>query len=271
MTIPSNNLLVKNLVEYGLSDKEAKMYLALLELEVGTVNEAAKASGVNRSSAYVVLEALKEKGLVSVSHDKKVQHYIATSPEALLYSAESQAQKQETVKNKIADIVPELKALHKDTKQRPKIQVFEGKQGLIVAFEDSLRNKEKLMRVSSSVGNLFKIMPEYFEGYVMKRIQKGVKMLGIHPYDEAAKRLVENSPKLDEAMLIPKEKYSFPADFTVYDNKIGFMSSDKGGWALIIESKEMAEVMKNLFDLAFEEAKRLGKSRKEKVSSKIST
>lgn len=267
MATPSENLLVKNLVEYGLSDKEAKMYLALLELEVSTVNEIAKVAEVNRSSAYVVLEALKEKGLVSVSHDKKIQHYIATSPEALLYSAESQAQRQENVKNKIADIVPELKALHKDTKQKPKVRVFEGKQGLIAAFEDSLCNKEKLMRVSSSVGNLFKIMPEYFEGYVARRIQKGVRMLGIHPFDEISKKLAENSPKFDEPMLIPKEKYFFPVDFTVYDNKVGFMSSDKGGWALIIENKEMSEVMKSLFDLAFEEAKRLDIN-KRGVSSK---
>ena len=51
-------VILKN---FGLSEKEAKIYLALLELEAATVFETAKQSGINRSSAYVVLEALQKK------------------------------------------------------------------------------------------------------------------------------------------------------------------------------------------------------------------
>ena len=56
-----SELLIKKLVNYGLSDKEARIYLALLELEAATVFEAARQSGVNRSSAYVVLESLSRR------------------------------------------------------------------------------------------------------------------------------------------------------------------------------------------------------------------
>ena len=62
-----NNLIAKQLINFGFSEKEAKIYLALLELEAATVFETAKLSGVNRSSAYVVLEALKKKGFVGIS------------------------------------------------------------------------------------------------------------------------------------------------------------------------------------------------------------
>ena len=76
-----SDILLKQLVNFGLSEKEAKIYLALLELEMATVFEVAKQSGINRSSAYVVLEGLKKKGLVGISDDKKVRRYIAASPE----------------------------------------------------------------------------------------------------------------------------------------------------------------------------------------------
>lgn len=264
MNTSSNNILVKNLVEYGLGDKEAKVYLSLLELEVGTVNEVAKLTGINRSSLYVVIESLKKKGLICESHDKKIQQYIASDPEVLFYTAKERALQQEEIKDRIADIIPELKALHKDTKKKPKVRVYEGKQGLINVFEDSLWCKEKIMRVASSVDTLFKVMPDYFKNYVARRIQKNIKMMGIHPKDESSVYLIKNSPKLDEPTLIPKNQYNFPVDFTVYDNKIGLMSPANNGWAIIIEDEDMASVMKSIFDLAFLEAKRLSNFKNKK-------
>lgn len=257
MPIVSNNLLVKNLIEYGLSDKEAKMYLALLELEVGTVNEAAKAAGVNRSSAYVVLESLKEKGLISVAGDKKIQHYVATSPEALLYSAESRAQAQESIKNKIADIVPELKALHKDTKQKPKIMIYEGEKGVLNALDVTLNSKEKKIRVLSSS----ELVSDLMIPYTIKRFERGIKMYGIHPEGEVANHLIGNSPKFDEYALISPKDYKFPADIAIFDDKIGYISNKQKGHSFIIENKDMAEAMKTIFDLAWEYAKKIRKNK----------
>lgn len=54
MKFPPNNLLIKSLLEYGLTDREAVVYLSLLELEVASANEIAKNAGIKRSSAYVV-------------------------------------------------------------------------------------------------------------------------------------------------------------------------------------------------------------------------
>src|SRR3989344_5793051 len=184
MSISSSNLLIKQLTEFGLGDKEARVYLALLELEIATVTEIATNSNINRSSTYVVLESLKKKGLVSTSEDKKVQRYIAVSPEMLLEEAKDNAIKAEEIKNKITDLVPELKALHKDTKQKPKVRVFEGKQALINALNDSLNNKTKIMRECSSPENLFKIIPDSVSAYIQKRTELGIKLYGIHPDDK---------------------------------------------------------------------------------------
>ncbi len=70
-------MLIKDLIEFGLSEKEAKIYIALLELEIATVNEIAKKAGVNRSSTYVTLDGLISKGFVSISDDKNIRHYCA--------------------------------------------------------------------------------------------------------------------------------------------------------------------------------------------------
>ena len=91
MSKDTNNVLVKHLTEFGLSEKEAKVYLALLELEVATATEIAKNSNIKRSSTYVVLESLKEKGLVGTTEEKRIQRFVASSPDFLLYQAQDYA------------------------------------------------------------------------------------------------------------------------------------------------------------------------------------
>jgi len=253
----TNNVLVNNLIEFGLTEKEAKIYIALLEFEIATVTEVAKVSGINRSSTYVILESLKQKGLVSVSEDKNVQQYVPTSPNMLLKTAERLAEKHEQIKNNIENIIPDLKALHKGTKQKPVVRVFEGKQGLINLYEDSLTSKEKIFRVVASVGALLDIVsPEYFQNFLFRRMDKGIKMYGIHPDDDVAFNILKNLPKsIDEQVFVVEKNFNIPSDMAIYDNKIAYLLTDNGGLGILIESKEMADVMKSIFDLAFLGAK----------------
>lgn len=120
-------MLLSDLTEFSLSEKEAKIYLALLELEVVSVAEVAQKAATNRSSTYVILEALKKKGVVSTTGETPMERFVATSPEVLLRSAEDSAAGAQRQLDRIRGILPELKALHKDTKRRPNVRVFEGK------------------------------------------------------------------------------------------------------------------------------------------------
>ena len=56
----------EKLQELGLSEKEARVYLALFELGPSVVSGLAKKAGINRSTTYVILETLAKRGLVSV-------------------------------------------------------------------------------------------------------------------------------------------------------------------------------------------------------------
>ena len=64
------------LIKFGLSEKEASVYIALLELEVAVVQEIASAAGINRSSTYVVLEALQKRGLVNTNAGRGIKKYV---------------------------------------------------------------------------------------------------------------------------------------------------------------------------------------------------
>jgi HTH-type transcriptional regulator, sugar sensing transcriptional regulator len=260
-----NNSLVKKLMDFGLGDKEAKVYLALLELELATVNEVAKSSGINRSSTYVVLESLKKKGLVGISDDKNVRRYVATSPESLLQTAEEKARKQEEVKRSIESIVPELKALHKDTKQKPKVRVYEGTNGIKEVYWDILNPNTKELRTYANPVNLIKYVPDFMK-QDEERGKRGIKMYAINPatkeiMDLQKRGIGPHQPY--EMALIPEEKFKFSSDMGIYEDKVAFVSP-KEKFGIIIENGEIADMIKNNFNLAWEEAKRLDKEIRKK-------
>jgi HTH-type transcriptional regulator, sugar sensing transcriptional regulator len=258
--------LTKDLIDFGLSEKEAKIYICLLELEIATAREISQKSGVNRSSAYVVIESLQTKGLVGTSDKNGILSFIASSPDILQRSASASAFRQNDILKRIETIVPELKSLHKGIKQKPKVRVFEGKEGLINAFNDALNQKEKKIRVVSNPGNLMKIIPKkFFLDYVKRKNEKEIHMFGIHPNGILEKLLFKlNTSKFDRNILIDRKKFNFSADIAIYDNKVGYMSKENGGLAITIENDEVAESMKQIFDLAYAQARTISKFKSEK-------
>jgi len=66
--------------EAGLSDKEAKAYLAILEMGSSTIKPISARAGIKRTSVYNFIDHLIELGLVSKSILRGRTYYQATSP-----------------------------------------------------------------------------------------------------------------------------------------------------------------------------------------------
>ena len=68
-------MIVESLTKFGLSAKEAAVYKAIFELGRSTATSIAERAGINRSTAYVVLESLLKQGLLKVSELNGIQYY----------------------------------------------------------------------------------------------------------------------------------------------------------------------------------------------------
>lgn len=259
----ASNSLIKTLIDCGLSRKEAVVYVSLLELEIARVNEIARKTKINRSSTYVVLDSLKEKGLVATSNDGSgIQEFIASPPDLLLQSAKESATRQQSIKNNLEEVVPELKALHKDTKHRPKVRVYEGVNGVKELYYHLLSSNYDELRTYSNPENIFKIMPNFNE-HNSERMKKKIKMFAINPHLKSNVDMLEHFPKKspDQVLLIPRENFKLSSDLGIYGNMVSFVSPLEE-FGVLIENKEFAEIMKNIFDLSWEEAKRINRDKK---------
>ena len=78
------NAIISKLRGLGMSEYEAKVYLALLSAFPATAYEAAKASGVPTSKVYEVLGRLLEKGAVCLEDEGTTKRYVPLEPRELI-------------------------------------------------------------------------------------------------------------------------------------------------------------------------------------------
>src|SRR3989338_5838037 len=92
----------------GFSEKEATVYVALLELGRGTVTEIARKAGINRTTGYDILDSLSNKGVVNVSGKEPKQEYAAQPPEAVVTYLQREAEAAKERISKAEAFLPQL-------------------------------------------------------------------------------------------------------------------------------------------------------------------
>ena len=77
-------MLYQQLVECGLTENEAKVFLAAMELGPSLASTLARKTGINRSTVYAVIQTLKHKGLLSSFEKQGITYFSPADPEVLL-------------------------------------------------------------------------------------------------------------------------------------------------------------------------------------------
>jgi len=120
------------LKEIGLTTGEAKVYLALLKLDVSPVHRIKEETKLHRTNIYDFIEKLLEKGLVNYHVEKNMRHYSAVNPEKLLHYLQ---EKEETLK----DFLPKFKEIQNQERRDIKVEVYHGREGIKFSLKDVLR------------------------------------------------------------------------------------------------------------------------------------
>ena len=149
-----------DLKQLGLSDKEAKVYLAVLELGPSTATQIAQKAEINRPTAYVQIENLMKLGLMN-SHEKgKKTYFVAEPPERLQELVRKNQTEIEERGRRLKEILPELQVLFDSAEERPKVRFYEGKEGLKAINEDVFRiKKQEILSIYSA---------DFYEKFITK-------------------------------------------------------------------------------------------------------
>jgi len=239
--------LIENLKSVGLNEKEAQTYLALLKLGPQPVSVIAKKTNMNRSSCYMLLDRLSQKGTVEKIIQENNTLFRAVEPIYILDQLKSKKYELESKIENLGFVLKDFDELKSGYVVKPKVIFFQDESGLQNVLEDTFSSSEAL-RCYASVEELSSLLPNYMPRYYKKRIEHGLRVKAIYPGTEKSfLHKKRDQMELRESRLVPKE-FDFHLDIMIYDNKV-VITSLKEKFGVAIESKEMAEAQKKIFDL----------------------
>ncbi|PIX80085.1 hypothetical protein COZ35_01840 [Candidatus Peregrinibacteria bacterium CG_4_10_14_3_um_filter_44_21] len=249
--LPTTNIeltmLQKILENIGLTEKEAKIYLAMIELGETVVSAIANKAGVNRVTTYDSVDKLTQKGFATKRKTGKKLLFTAVDPQII--SLDFRARARDLRKS-----IPDFKRL-KGEMPRPEVRYFEGLSGIKQMYLDTLSSKTEILNYSDSEG-IRHHWPDHDEEYVKARVKKKIYLRGICPNDEHGMKV--RSQDWDchrEIRLIPKDQYDFSNEINIYDNKVAIISYDKTLVGILIENASIANTQRAIFKMAWQFAR----------------
>jgi sugar-specific transcriptional regulator TrmB len=230
----------------GLSEKEAKVYLASLELGKSPVQKIATQAGVNRATTYVQIESLIKKGMMSTYKQGNKQFYFAESPEKLSLLFREEAMAIQRKQEYLDKLLPQLRSINAEDKDRPTVRYFEGKAGMrAIAEEMFLQKSEDTMRMIFSQDLLLEMFSEE-ELKKMRSKRKDKKIRAVVITNDEKNRLDTDA----NIFRVDSKKFPISADIAFLGSKTRIVTQKGNQVGLIIDNKEISNTFKTLYTLA---------------------
>lgn len=245
--------LEKQLEQLGFNEKEAKVYLACLQLGQDTAYHIAQKCGLKRATVYFVLNLLVERGLVSIWKTKKATLFRAANPKKLF----TQIKRKEEALN---EIFPLLQSIYNFDEDRPNIQIFEGREGVRQVYAEIIEFLEKGKEVLcwGDISHIWDLLEDITKKYLKESQSQRHKVREILNESERNKeyvRSIRKNKNPNHKIKFLEKKLSFSGnDNIIYGDKVAIFSTQNKLFATVIQSQDIARSYKILFDLAWKNA-----------------
>lgn len=251
--------LISHIEELGLSNKEARVYVACLMVGPSPVQRIADQAGIKRVTAYVILESLVGLGLVSQSIKGKKTFFIAEEPinlERLLEKREHELRDQRL---NFQQVLPELGRLKAIPKELPEVKFYDGADGvrtLFATFFSSYKGSEKEIFVISNADQLHSFFPERKSGKGNpERVKLGIRSHLIYTSERGPFYHDTDKEGSRDSRFIPLEKYPLSGDISVIGDYV-IMISMVGSrpMAVTLRNQDIAAAMRVIFQMTWDMA-----------------
>lgn len=246
-----NHLMLTQLKNIGLSENEARVYVAMLELGPSTVLAISQKSGINRPTTYVQIENLKKSGLASSQEKDGKSLFAAESPDYLKILIEREQKLIEQKKQSVAEILPDLTSMYNLAGNKPVVRYFEGKSGLEKMKEEFLKKSPKEILGISAMDEVLKIFPQQLTTYTPERIKRRIPSRFIYTSEKGHFLKETDKEMMRESKFVSPKDMPFAADITILDDTVAIAALRGKYSGTIIEHPEIADSFRGLFELAW--------------------
>lgn len=250
--------MIEELLEAGLSEKEAKVYEALLTIGMSTAKGIIEKTGLHRQTVYHHLDKLINKGLVSYVIKANVKHFKAEDPKQILNFFEEQKEAIEKKEDEFKEIIPKLENLRERSSPAKDVSLYRGKKGLKTLFDYQLDQEDTIYTIGT-VDNDTEAFRHHrrntFPEFNEEREKKGIpfKMVVTETRRGRANQL--NPLENTEVRILPDKFKSNVTTFIYGETTVITMWGDEP-FAVLIKSPAIAKAQMKHFNLLWEMAEK---------------
>jgi predicted transcriptional regulator len=247
------------------TDKQASVYVALLELGEATKTELARKANIKRPTLYLVLEQLEEKLAVTRRYDGPREFVRAVSPYAL-------ASQRDRVTNKFVQNIPELLSVAAHSSFAPKLLPILGPKDVVSSMNDRLNARTDLLFWADR--NLqfsnHKMVLDHQIPYRKRRVERGIWTRGIIPYEPILRKIRDEhlldsqrlyvelkqrqEQELRDFVFVPRNHSTQACEIWIFDDKVDFYAADTCIGARV-QSEQFSQTLRGIFLVELERAR----------------
>jgi HTH-type transcriptional regulator, sugar sensing transcriptional regulator len=240
----NKSTLENTLVDSGLSENEARVYLAALSLGPSTVLAISRAAGSKRTTVYAVVEALKHKGLMNIEVRGFKTLYAAQDPERLLSLLET---RKEVVKK----AMPDFAGLYNLKGGESTIKYYEGLEGIKSVYETLLTDIQphEDYLVITNQQQWYDLDQKYFQDFIERRAKLPIRVRMLMQDSSAARMIKEFQRNFNlEAKILPVGT-DLITNLVVIPERIVIHQLTAPVSATVIENKSVIQMHQQFFEL----------------------
>lgn len=231
------------LIQNGFTKKEAKVYLAILEIGEATMSMISRKAKLERPTVYDIVKDLQQKGLAFITVKKGLKYASALSPKVLL-------DRIKISMNKAESILPDLLDMAYKSPLKPRIKFYEGMDGLKEILREYAHAEEEVYVFTD-----FELMPENLRQFIWDEIVperiKRKSFARLLAPDNKVNRLEQSrySSRYGQQKIInfPKNQ-TISFEIVLFENKTGFLCFRKNEeFGLLIDSADINNTLKSIF------------------------
>jgi HTH-type transcriptional regulator, sugar sensing transcriptional regulator len=237
--------------DIGLTERETKVYLALIELGESTVGPIATKTKIQHAKIYPTLDKLIARGLVAFVTKSKTKHFQTTNPKQLLSMIK---EKEEAIRS----ILPRLELKKKLSTELQTTRVYEGYDAIKSLFNQTI---SKLSKDDFYYAFSFKdeyhfstVASRYFRQIHLQLAEKKVddKMLS----DISIKKQIKQNYKEIKNINLKFSKMHLPIGLVITKNQVINMIWGERPTAIEIVSSQISKQYKEFFEEMWDLAKK---------------
>jgi sugar-specific transcriptional regulator TrmB len=236
----------------GLPPPSQKIYRELLEHGETTARFLSEKLGITRPSTYDHLALLVKRGLVVEKKKENKTYFAADDVRHIEQALGNSIERLEEQKKLFATMLPSL--LKQASAESPKIKFYEGKEGLTYLINDVLWCTGQTIYTLWPHEEMLKVLgKDTLIRFNNRRLQEKIKVHALWPHEsKQTEDYIWSGKDASTERRHAPEDVSFRMGYTIYGDKVSFVSSHREVFGFIVQSKDFAELMGSQFKVLWQ-------------------